>query len=253
MKAIVLLTRGYQDYTHYGMLIRRNKHIEYHLQDKNIDILIFHEGNIYHQEDIMRETPSLRIQFIDIKKDGLAFEKDMEKIPVDKDTAMFGYSYRHMCSFWFVDFWHFVKGYDEIIRIDEDCYILFDPTKVFEQLNTHVMVCGFYGVDEPFVTKGLNDHTEAFMKKRGLPFEPKSPGGPYTNLCGFSLKKIQKYPIIGEYIHSVQESNRIYSHRWGDLPLWGEVIHYLLGPTSLKVDKSIVYYHGSHDIWVNKV
>jgi hypothetical protein len=91
MKAIVVLTRGYTHYSNYAMLIARNKHIESHLQDKDIDILIFHEGNIHHQEEIKQETPTLRILFIDIKKDGLAFCTEKESIPMDHETSGFSY------------------------------------------------------------------------------------------------------------------------------------------------------------------
>jgi len=45
-KSIVCLTRGYSDYHLYHKLILRNKQIEKHLQDKEMDIVIFHEGNL---------------------------------------------------------------------------------------------------------------------------------------------------------------------------------------------------------------
>jgi hypothetical protein len=157
-----------------------------------------------------------------------------------------------MCSFWFVDFWQFVTKYEKILRIDEDCKILFDPAKVFESLVTYPIVCASYQEDSAYVTKGLSDHTRKFLDRNGLPYQSRTLGGPYTNLCGFSLKDIQKTRKIGEYIQSVQLSNKIYIQRWGDLPLWGEVIHYLMGPSSLKIDTSLVYYHGSHSVWVNR-
>jgi hypothetical protein len=45
-KCISILTRGYQDFSNYKSLLERNQHIERHLDDKTIDLLLFHEGNI---------------------------------------------------------------------------------------------------------------------------------------------------------------------------------------------------------------
>lgn len=249
--AIVVLTRGYSDYNYYSKLIMRNKQIEIYLQAKDTDILIFHEGNIVHQEEICKETPSLKITFVDVKKDGLAFKKQYENIKIDPETNGFGIGYRHMCSFWFVDFWHFVKEYDAILRIDEDCFIEFIPDIVFEKLQQAPMVTGLYEKDEPFVTKGLNHHTLQFIgNKLSRSPEPKSPSGPYTNLCGFSLTQLRKIPLLKEYIESVRACNKIYIQRWGDLPLWGEVNHYILGNT-LFVDTTLTYFHESHFKYIN--
>jgi len=250
--AIVVLTRGYSNLKDYQTLVNRNRHIEHCLQDKNIDILIFHEGNIFHQVEIQRASPSLKLIFIDIKKHNLAFKKEYESIPVDPATANFNLGYRHMCSFWFVDFWHFVKEYDSILRIDEDCYIRFPPDKVFDSLKKYAIVTGKYENDDAFVTKGLNDCTRKFiMEHKYEILTKKTPGGPYTNLCGLSLEPLRRNSLLGEYIQTVKDSNMIYKQRWGDLPLWGESIHYILGDDSLLIDTTLKYFHGSHNKCVN--
>ena len=46
MSCIAVLTRGYNNYNDYSMLIKRNKHIECNLNNKNIDVLIFHEETL---------------------------------------------------------------------------------------------------------------------------------------------------------------------------------------------------------------
>jgi hypothetical protein len=249
--AIVVLTRGYSNYNSYSKLILRNKQIETYLQAKETDILIFHEGNIVHQEEICKETPSLKITFVDVKKDGLAFKEQYENIQVDPETSGFGIGYRHMCSFWFVDFWHFVKEYDAILRIDEDCFIQFIPDFVFKKLQYVPIVTGLYEKDEEFVTKSLNHHTLQFItEKTGTSPTTKSPSGPYTNLCGFSLCELRTLPLLKEYIESVRVSNQIYIQRWGDLPLWGEVNHYLLNNT-VYIDPTLSYFHESHCKYIN--
>ena len=54
-----------------------------------------------------------------------------------------------------------------------------------------------------------------------------------------------------KYIQHVDSSNQIYEKRWGDLPLWGEAIDYILGTDGLFIDKTFTYYHGSHNSHVN--
>jgi len=248
------LTRGYNDYRLYHKLILRNKQIQQHLQDKEIDIVIFHEGNIHHQEEIQKETPSLHLKFIDVKKDGFAFKKEYETVTMDPNTITIehGWGYRHMCSFWFVDFWTFVEEYDYILRIDEDCYIQFIPDHVFNKLETHPIICAKCDIDLFHVTKGMNDHSRRFMLKNGhTKIECKAPGGPYTNVVGFCLSYLRNQPILHKYIESIKETKCIYTKRWGDLPLWGEAIHYILGYSALFIDTNLRYFHESHYCFVN--
>ena len=132
---IAVLTRGYNDISMYSLLIRRNLAIQENLVDKTIDILIFHEGNITaeHQVHIIKETPDLNIKFIDVNN-GHAFKQHKAAIEFNPETNFFKIGYRHMCSFWFVDFWHFVGDYDRMLRIDEDCFIDFNIDSVLQNL-----------------------------------------------------------------------------------------------------------------------
>eukprot|EP00746_Dinoflagellata_sp_MGD_P140964 gnl/MRDRNA2_/MRDRNA2_74144_c0_seq2.p1 gnl/MRDRNA2_/MRDRNA2_74144_c0~~gnl/MRDRNA2_/MRDRNA2_74144_c0_seq2.p1 ORF type:complete len:226 (-),score=29.02 gnl/MRDRNA2_/MRDRNA2_74144_c0_seq2:510-1187(-) len=111
-KAIVILTRGYEDIRQYSMLISRNKGIQANLSDKSIKLVIFHEGNIRpeQQKFIQSQTPCLVLKFQDVS--GSSFCRDRENVPIYPPTKDFGWSYRHMCSFWFVDFWKYTHEYD---------------------------------------------------------------------------------------------------------------------------------------------
>lgn len=254
-KCISILTRGYQDFSKYDSLLQRNQHIERHLGDKTIDLLLFHEGNIRedHQMDIRKHTPSLKnMKFIDISEK--AFRKEKNSI---RCTTGFSTSYKHMCSFWFVDFWHYVKDYDTMLRIDEDCNIEFNIDSVFSQLEREdcLFVAGIVTVCLPSMTVGLNDFTLQFMETTGYhrhpPLHPKPASGPYTNVFGIDLRFVRHHPLLVDYIDQVDRGDYIYSRRWGDLPLWGEAIHYIFGPDSLYLDNNLCYYHGSHKRRVN--
>jgi hypothetical protein len=253
-KCISVLTRGYNKLIEYDNLIKRNIHIQNNLIDKDIDILIFHEGNITleHQTYIIEKTLQLKIKFINVKKDNYAFKKEKEIISIDQQTREFNMGYRHMCSFWFVDFWYFVKDYNYLLRIDEDCYINFNIDNCFIILDSYFFMSSLTTDDHDFVTKGLNDFTLEFLKNNtNNTYNKKRPSGPYTNIFGINLTNIRDNEILNKYIKEVDNSGKIYSQRWGDLPLWGEAIHYILGDEKLKIER-IKYYHGSHKRNINE-
>jgi len=254
-KCVAVLTRGYDKIKHYENLIKRNLHISNNLDDKSLDILIFHEGNISeeHQIFIQNETPELKIQFKNILN--IAFQSDKNNIEME-EAKEYGLGYRHMCSFWFVNFFNAVKDYDKLLRIDEDCFIESNIDKIFLQLDEYTFVCGQVVQDENFVTKGLNEFSLDFLKQHKNEFvfkknDTKHPDGPYTNIIGFSLNSIRNNFAFQKYINDIDKSDMIYKRRWGDLPLWGEAIYYFFEEHSLKIDNNIKYFHGSHNYHVN--
>ena len=248
---IAVLTRGYSDISEYDKLIKRNLEIQKNLHNKSIDILIFHEGNITreHQSYIINKTPSLELHFVNVNN-GLAFRSSKSHIAVDPGTSFFGIGYRHMCSFWFVDFWHFVEKYDRILRVDEDCFIDFNIDAVFDKLDKHNFICGKWMQDHNFVTIGMNKMSLDFIKQYHIS-SGRMPSGPYTNVFAINLKGIRTNKMLTEYIKTVDLSDNIYRYRWGDLPLWGEVIYYIFGMESVLLDPNIKYYHESHGAMVN--
>ena len=254
---IAVLTRGYNDINSYDTLIKRNKHIAKNLNDKTIDNLIFHEGNISEEQQIYikEKTPDLKIQFVDISS--IAFLPEKKDIVIEKVHSV-GLSYRHMCSFWFVNFFDAVTNYDKLLRIDEDCFIDSNIDAIFSLLDKSVFVCASFFKDHWWVTEGMNDFSLDFVKRNRGSFtfkktDNKSPEGPYTNVFGLSLQQIRDNIMFQNYKEEIDKSNMIYKRRWGDLPLWGEVIYYIFGDNAVNIDKNIRYLHGSHGIYTNSL
>jgi hypothetical protein len=254
-KCIAVLTRGYNDINQYEDLIKRNKHISNNLQDKSIDILFFHEGNILEDQQlfIKNETPELKLKFINISN----IDFQYNKINIQFEEAeLFGLSYRHMCSFWFINFFDVINEYDKILRIDEDCFIDSNIDNIFLQLDEYLFICGKIEDDYEYVTKGLNTFSLNFVEKFKNEYsfkknDDKKPNGPYTNLFGISLNKVRSNDIFQKYKDEIDKNDFIYKRRWGDLPLWGEVIYYIFGNDSLHMDDKIKYFHKSHLYYVN--
>jgi len=260
-KCIAVLTRGYEDQDKYQDLIDRNQSIHQHLRDKSIPVLIFHEGNITHPQQtyISNQTPELNIQFIDVKSTQKAFRQEKESIPFEPETTAFPLGYRHMCSFWIIDFWHFVTEYDFLLRIDEDCIVQFEIDAIFQQMEIESIqiITGHWGFDCDFVTRGMNDFTRAFLSNvLERPFD-QIPTRYISGICsvsGFHLTSLRKNPLLYLFLVELDFSNKIYSHRWGDGPLWGEIIGYILEVAEgnpCKWERSIRYYHRSHNTQIN--
>uniref|UniRef100_A0AB39J754 Uncharacterized protein n=1 Tax=Florenciella sp. virus SA2 TaxID=3240092 RepID=A0AB39J754_9VIRU len=242
-KAIVVLTRGYSNIIQYNQLIERNKILEDTIIS-NTDYIIFHEGNIpvEHQTYISNKTPGLDLQFVNV-------EKDFKKINTDIDprTRHFGLGYRNMCNFWFSNFWKYIEKYEKIVRIDEDIKLYSDINFIFDKLNTKIACYGTWHSDCDFVTKNLNNTTLQFFKEKYNEDKvARNPSGPYTNVIGWNIKELRKNNKIFEYIDEVKKTNMIYYNRWGDLPLWGEILFYFYDIEDYCECKEIKYYHGSN-------
>tara|TARA_Y100000389_G_scaffold199940_1_gene239360 strand:- start:528 stop:1400 length:873 start_codon:yes stop_codon:yes gene_type:complete len=246
--SIVVLTRGYADIKKYNKLLKRNRYIEKNLEDKSIDIIIFHEGNIIykHQKYIIDNSKNLNIKFINVKNE---FKK--KEIDFYEPTKKFSLGYRNMCSFWFIGFWKYVSDYNKILRIDEDCYIKSSIENIFSKCDNKVCLFGHYTNDSKYVTKGLNDFTISFLKNKNILKKKSKPSGPYTNIICFNLDLLKQNKLLFDYINEIKKSNNIYIYRWGDLPLWGEVLKYMYEDNDYEHIREIKYYHESHKLEIN--
>jgi hypothetical protein len=258
-KAIVVLTRGYDEVSMYDKLILRNINILKNLNDLSIEIIIFHEGNILenHQSYIKSKTPFLNIKFINVKEKGKAFI-DKSYIKRSPECSRYPIGYCHMCSFWFVDFWNYVEDYDYILRIDEDCIIDFNIEDIFNTLEQKVACYGSWVRDDEDYVKGLYQFNAKYLKINNLPivtsidesycdniykFWTSKETGPYTNIIGLNLLKLRNNENTKKYIETIKYSDYIYIYRWGDLPLWGTVLKYFFSKEEHIKLKNIKYIH----------
>ena len=56
---------------------------------------------------------------------------------------------------------------------------------------------------------------------------------------------------VKKILQLIKDSNCIFSNRWGDLPIWGYILSYLVDKTMYFEDKTITYIHGSHKKKIN--
>ena len=244
-KAVVVLTRGYTDINRYGMLVKRNQHIERHMDSKNTHVIICHEGNISldHQKTIQRQTSNLNIYFVNVVS-SFNYTHTQFYAP----TRNFNIGYRNMCRFWITEFWKYFGNYDKIMRIDEDCIIMYNIDSVFSRLNYKTIVYGKWENDDEFVTHGLGEYVASTLsvvkKVNGC-------SGPYTNVIAFNINELKNNVQVQDLCKAIVSEDKVLIYRWGDLPVWGEIIRYLVD--SHELNSNIRYYHGSHRCYVNKL
>jgi len=267
--AIVLLTNGYSDISLYNRLINRNKLI-YELiiskidseSIKNIDIILFHEGNITNndKEYIQSNTKQLLLNFIDIKetypKTAFDNNKNIVNINLCPPTELsnsFSLGYKHMCHFWSIDFLEYLRDYKYILRIDEDCLLNTFDINIFNIMKEKKIVFlspFFQDQDNKDVIVGIDILLNKFINENNInPYKTfKDIKCPYTNVMIVDIEYFNNNCISKKFLKYVDESNGIYSNRWGDLPIWGIILSIFINPEIYSNYNNISYTHDIHRI-----
>jgi hypothetical protein len=234
--------------------------------DGDIDIIIFHEGNITpeHQSHISSATPEMPIKFVDVKRASPYTAFDDSRVKVNNDlcpptpqSQAFPIGYKHMCHFWAIDFLEYLRDYKYVVRVDEDCFIEnFDSNilKDMESNEIHFISPYFQEQDDWYVIMGLERLWESFIKKNGItPLKTfEEIRCPYTNFMIVDIENIRKNTLIKNMLNEVDKCHGIYSNRWGDLPIWGMILSTLVDSKHYLESKNISYFHGSHNKTINK-
>jgi hypothetical protein len=254
---IAVLTKGYDTVEKYDNLIKRNEAIftKFYNKLKNIyfDIIIFHEGNINdeHQKYIQSKTPDLPLKFIAIKFYNNNTVNDI--CPPTELSKKFSNGYKNMCYFWSIDFLEYLKDYNYMIRIDEDCIIdTLDINIINKYTTDNIMFSSakYELSDNPDVIVGMENLFNNFLSENNL-LKKNELKMPYTNFMIVNIPFLNNNKVVQNILNKIKDTNCIFSNRWGDLPIWGYILSYLVDKKYFIEDSSIKYYHGSHDITIN--
>ena len=257
--AVVVLTRGYKNNKDYEKLIHRNRFIaaNFYLKLMNshsVDIIIFHEGNISLPQQKFIQSKSPRIPLIFKSVNFIDNNIKCDNCPPNKKSEMFSMGYKNMCYFWSIRFLNFLKDYDYIIRIDEDCNLFhLDPNIIntYKKNNIYFSSPFFQGEDEEEVVVGMKDLFDNFVKENNITLYNKNIKCPYTNVMILNINYFLGNQDVMNILKIIEKSNCIFSNRWGDLPIWGFILTYLIDSKHYLEDKTIRYHHGSHDKKIN--
>lgn len=265
--AISVLTRGYFHETQYYSLIRRNLSIKEKIIDKSdldFDMIIFHEGNIpLHHQNYISHNSKQPLIFQNVRESGnkQAFDNNKNVInyvlcPPNPVSSAYPLGYKHMCHFWSIDFLEYLKDYEFVVRIDEDCFIDEFDTNIFNEMiekEIHFVSPEFQGQDLGDVIVGLEVLLNEFLIETNVQQYKtfKEIKCPYTNFMIVNMDFLRSNEVISKILKKIDDSHGIYSGRWGDLPIWGMILSTLVDEKHYSECKKISYYHASHHKNVN--
>eukprot|EP00808_Paulinella_micropora_P001108 g77139.t1 len=211
----------------------------------SVDILLFHES-CFCEAHLSGLVP-MPLKFINISH-FFSPKKypDNALCPENDLSRKFNFGYKAMCHFWFIDIWSYTTEYDFVLRVDSDCFLSRMNSLSSVHLWDHWLASDAFmspgqADDEDAVVVGLRAFVRDFARNRSLPV--KRHLNPYTNVMGFKPTWWQR---IKDFQNAVDKTNCIFLNRWGDLPLYGEVL--FLNNISIKPLCGFSYYHKSHDI-----
>ena len=256
--AITVLTRGYGSNDGYEKLIHRNKQILsvfYNLLDNkdDYDVIIFHEGNITQEQQnyIQSNTPEMPLRFTEVE----FLNKNINN-PYCPNTNLsneFPLGYKNMCYFWSITFLEYLKNYDYIIRIDEDCFLeKLDPNVILNYKKNNVMFSSaqYEKDDAKEVIIGLKEMFDGYLSKTGKT-KKNELTMPYTNFMVVNIPFFRDNEDVINILAEIKNSDCIFSNRWGDLPIWGYILSYFIDRPLYFEDKTVVYNHESHHVKIN--
>lgn len=256
--AIVVLTRGYPNIKDYTNLINRNRYISVNFYQKvsnpgDYDIIIIHEGNINIRQQKYIQTQSPRIPLIFKTIDFITNNSTCGLCPPNHISNQFSMGYKNMCYFWSIRFLDYLKDYEYIIRVDEDCKLFsIDPDIInnYKQNSIYFSSPYFQGEDDKEVVVGMHSLFNNFLTRKGItPYNNLK--CPYTNCMIINIPYFNNNSIVKEVLTEIEKTNCIFSNRWGDLPIWGYILSYLVERKHYLEDKTVKYYHGSHEVTLN--
>jgi hypothetical protein len=74
---------------------------------------------------------------------------------------------------------------------------------------------------------------------------------PYTNIMIVNVEYLRNNLTVQNFLKKIDDSNCIYSNRWGDLPIWGLILSTLVHEKHYCWSTVISYQHNSHNKQIN--
>ena len=217
----------------------------------SFDLILFHEGNL-HPNYINKIKYSKKewsnIKFVEVHNFKLSADEleSLKSQILDIGNVRTGYS--SMCRFWAYGFLDYLNEYDYVIRIDDDCIALNRINPIIEELKgDRYLTFPTLGNEE--FRFGLKDYLKMYFDKPNI--EEEDIDVPYTNFCGFNLKKIRRDKRIRNFFKEIENNHFIHRYSWNDTVLWGIVMKYFLKDEQWLEMKEIKYIHLSHLSYIN--
>lgn len=241
MFAIFCLTRGYQNVAMYWKLIKRNRSIVKSIGTEH-DLLVFHEGNISdeHQRYIQNETPELRMTWIAVPwYFPQNFQLPSQSMETWRDGSCYP-GYHLMCHFHTCDVWNYIKSYEKVLRIDEDCFLEGDWSGIFDTIDERTP---FRAAEGGTPTWGMHSLSDVSLQEH-FPEVDMKQLSVFSTQVFVSFTDFWYSPKVVEYINKFTQFDGSRKWRWGDQETYA--IMFKTCNINAGLFKGFRYYHESH-------
>jgi hypothetical protein len=234
-----------------------------HASRARINHFVFHEGNVGLLARIAIGVASLplRLRFVNLREFFAEFRQErnpdnVEKCPETELSLKFSVEYRAMCAFWIDGFLDYLRDYDVVFRLDEDCVLesLNHATVLEPLIEAEVDYCAgmAFGFDALDVTRGLEDFVAEWHEKHPSTRPPQLDHNPYTNVFLLRPKALESNPEAFSFLKHVRSSGCVLSNRWGDHVIWGALLSMYGETIKSNLSADVSYFHGSHGTMVSQ-
>jgi len=165
------------------------------------------------------------------------------------------YGYKYMCKFFSLDMYDYLRGqYDYYMRCDTDCYLMTVKFDILAWAEEHNVGYGFamrkLEAHKP-TKETLPNWSAAYMNYCGI--TPSAPMDAPMSTCfnfynNWHIGQVAFFnrPDVRHYLHAVNASGHILSHRWGDSTIQAYAVRMFMHPSQVRQVPNFKYIHGSH-------
>ena len=271
---IFALVRGHDNLQEYETVRKRNIVLHERFNKKaNHDVILFHEGNIKEEHQLIMKEDIPNLTFVDISDKCFQTDKYKEyheeciendkrflelvnnnniDVGLAKTGVGFNIGYSHMCQFYSIDWLEYLKDYDWAMRLDDDCVLNSEiPSDFFEKLDSNGIQFAYCIIDTEYHCHTVNSFNilEKILTNGEKPISMKHY---YSNFNVFKLS-FWRSEEISRILGVINDNNYIYKYRWGDSPIQSAIINKFMKNSQICFLDSIDYVHGSHNIKKSQV
>lgn len=251
------------------LFIQSIKSLEINFLPNNpVDILCFHENDLYEYINLINKSVDILIKFHEISFEVPSYNKHLNipnffphpthgNGPIEWGHPGFPMGYRHMCRFYSGEVFNLpiLKDYEYYMRMDNDSFILKNVNyNVFDYMKNnnkfYAYIAPAVQFDNPKVSEGLWEYSQQWYinNKENCILQPivdiPKYKMYYTNfeICHLNWFKNSLYL---EYYKYIDKLGGIYTNRWGDAIIRYLGVNMLMDDNNKYPIHDIAYKHGA--------
>lgn len=237
--AFFTLVRGGSHETDLASYAERSRLLKPYRTDR-VDDIAFHEGNVPAgvQSAVGKR---LDVRFVNLREyGGFEVPQGTRLFPI-RTPGSYSTGYRHMCRFFALQWMHILRGYEAVMRIDEDVLVHSMESSPFGAMTKAPDLVYAYALETGESHEETVNTLRVWMPRHYPDAKIDVSRMFFTNVF---LTRVDWWlrDDVQDFLRKVDASGNIYLHRWGDAPIQTIALKLFQAKTQLfRVD----YSHGS--------